>query len=460
MNYYLERRMVRMNAIRFYQDKNNAAYVAISALMLLWYKKIATPLGQMERLVFVIAISVGILCFSVIMDRSEKFRRHARTAILASCIITIGMTAILFCPKPISYIALCLSGIFIGAAFILQHTIGMRQFPYEYRCRSFGFSFALAGFINTTTDLTELPFLRVGFPEGGYVMAITVLSLAAIIFAVCTNRKERDSWSAPKINRSYAVVAAMATAVACIAYVVFGFKDSAAYPDALAVVAPSGFLRYIEVPLFIGIGWLCDKMGRQVILLTSLCTALLGSAGILFHSSPVISTVMELCSFISIISISTSICVILADLSHYAKYPTLMIGLGFAPTMMGQALSFQITVLTSSDAMVLFVVAFVPGVLLIPLVMALLERTRMVYAAGVLQKRFLATDDAPQKYNLSKRETQVYELILESKTVPEMAQLLYLTESTVKQHITNILRKTGMKSRSQILVRMGGAAVH
>ena len=440
-----------MRARCFYSNKNHAAYIIISALMLLWYKKIAAPLGQMERLVFVTAISAGILCASVIIDRSEKLRRHMRAVILVSSGVTIGMTALLFCPKPFFYIALCLAGVFIGAAFIVQHTVGMRRFPYEYRCRSFGLSFALAGFINTTTDLAELPFLRVEFPEGGYVMAIIVLLSAAVIFFLFTNQPESDSWRAEQVNRSYATIAIMATAVACAAYMVFGFKDSAAYPDTPVLVSPSGFLRYVEVPLFIGIGWLCDKMGRQVILLTSLCTALLGSAGILFYSFPVISTVMELCSFISIISISTSICVILADLSHYAKYPTLLIGLGFAPIMMGQAFSFPITVLTGSDAMVLFAVAFVPGVLLIPLVMALLERIRMVYSAGILQKRFLATDDAPQKYNLSKREAQVYELILESKTAPEMAQLLYLTESTVKQHITNILRKTGMKNRSQLI---------
>jgi len=327
----------------------------------------------------------------------------------------------------------------------------MRHFPYEYRCRSFGLSFALAGFVNTTTDLAELPLFRVGFPKGGYVMAFVVLLLAAIIFIFFTKQQENVSWHAPKVNRSYSAIAFMATVAACTAYVIFGLKDSTAYPDTLASVSTSGFVRYIEVPLFIGVGWLCDKMGRQVILLTSLCTALLGSAGMLFYSLPVISTIMELCSFISIISISTSICVILADLSHYAKYPTLLIGLGFAPIMMGQAFSFPITVLTSSDAIVLFVIAFIPGVLLIPLVMALLERIRMVYSAGVLQKRFLAVDDAPQKYDLSKRETQVYELILESKTVPEMAQLLYLTESTVKQHITKILRKTGMKNRSQLI---------
>ena len=443
-----------MNATRFYLDKNNAAYIAISALMLLWYKKIAAPLNQMERLMFVVAISIGIICFSLIMDRSEKFRRNVRMIILASCGIIICTTALLFCPKPFSYIALCLSGIFIGAAFILQHAVGLRHFPYEYRCRSFGLSFALAGFINTTTDLAELPFLRVGLPGGGYIMAIAVLSLAAIVFAFCASQQESDSWSAPKVNRSYSIVGILATAVACIAYIVFGFKDSTAYPDTLAAVSSSGFVRYMEVPLFIGIGWLCDKMGRQVILLTCLCTTLLGSAGILFYNLPVISTIMELCSFISIISVSTSICVILVDLSHYAKYPTLLIGLGFAPTIIGQALSFPITA-NSSDAVILFAIAFVLGVLLIPLVMALLERIRAVYSTGILQKRPLFVEDIPQKYELSKREAQVYELILESKTVSEMAQLLYLTESTVKQHVTNILRKTGMKNRSQLLDSVG-----
>ena len=440
-----------MIATRFHLDKSNYAFIAVLALLLLWYKKIAAPLDQTERLMFVIAISIGILCSAIIMDKSEKFRRHVRTMIIVSCIITACMTALMFGPKPISTIALCLSGVFIGVAFILQNSIGLRCFPYEYRCRSFGISFALAGFINTTTDLEELPALRVSLPEGGYIMAIIVLAVAAFIFAFFTNKQEDDSWNVKKINRSYSIVTVMAVVVACVAYVIFGLKDSTAYPDTLNFVSSSGFVRYIEVPLFIVIGWLCDKMGRQVILLFSLCMALLGSAGILFYNLPVISTIFELCSFVSIISVSTSICIILADLSHYAKYPTLLIGLGFAPIMIGQALSFPITVLNSSDTIILFAVAFVLGILLIPLVMALLERIRMVYSTGILQKNPLQEEDIPQKYGLSKRETQVFELVAESKTVAEMAQLLYLTESTVKQHITNILRKTGMKNRSQLL---------
>ena len=440
-----------MNATRFYLNKSNCAYIVISALMLLWYKKVAAPLDQTDRLVFVIMICIGILCSAIIMDKSEKFRRHVQAAILVSCVITIFMTALMFGPEPISSIALCLAGIFIGVAFILQNTIGLRCFPYEYRCRSFGITFALAGFINTTTDLEELPALRVGLPEGGYIMAIIVLALAAFIFVFLAKMQEGDSWSTKKVNHSYSTVAIMAVVVACVAYVIFGLKDSTAYPDTLNIVSSSGFVRYIEVPLFIVIGWLCDKMGRQVILLFSLCMALLGSAGILFHNVPVISPVFELCSFISIISVSTSICIILADLSHYSKHPTFLIGLGFAPIMIGQALSFPITVMNSSDTIILFAVAFVLGVLLIPLVIALLERIRMVYSTGILQKKPLIEEDIPQKYGLSKRETQVYELVAEGKTVAEMAQLLYLTESTVKQHITNILRKTGMKNRSQLL---------
>ena len=445
-----------MKTIRFYMDKNNAAYITVSALMLLWYKKTAAPLSQTERLMFVAAISFGILCSSVVMDRSEKFRQHVRTAVLFFCAAAVCMTVLLFFPKPLSYAALCLSGVFIGAAFILQHSVGLRFFPYEYRCLSFGLSFALAGFVNTTTDLEELPFFRVRLPEGGYIAAIVSLLLAAVIFAFCAKQNTDVSWGAPKISRSFAVIAVLAVTAACTAYIIFGFKDSAAYPGTLAAVSQSAFMRYAEVPLFIGIGWLCDKTGRQVILLTSLCTALFGSAGILFYNVPVISALTEFCSFVSIISVSISICVILADISHYAKYPTLLIGLGFAPVIVGQALSFPITVLNSSDSVTLFAAAFVPGVLLIPLITALLERIRVVYSAGILQKRPVSAEDIAKKYGLSKRETQVFELAAESRTVPEMAQQLYLTESTVKQHITNILRKTGMKNRSQLLSMIAG----
>ncbi|MGN0179354.1 MAG: LuxR C-terminal-related transcriptional regulator [Monoglobaceae bacterium] len=60
------------------------------------------------------------------------------------------------------------------------------------------------------------------------------------------------------------------------------------------------------------------------------------------------------------------------------------------------------------------------------------------------QERF---DDFAVQYELSSREREVLQLILAGQSNPEMAGNLYISESTVKFHIHNLLKKTGCENR-------------
>ncbi|MDE2823017.1 MAG: LuxR C-terminal-related transcriptional regulator [Chloroflexota bacterium] len=50
---------------------------------------------------------------------------------------------------------------------------------------------------------------------------------------------------------------------------------------------------------------------------------------------------------------------------------------------------------------------------------------------------------------LSKRERQVLAMLVDTLTNKQIAKLLYITESTVKNHVSNILRKLGLDNRHQ-----------
>ncbi|OJF16503.1 MAG: helix-turn-helix transcriptional regulator, partial [Bacillaceae bacterium G1] len=59
---------------------------------------------------------------------------------------------------------------------------------------------------------------------------------------------------------------------------------------------------------------------------------------------------------------------------------------------------------------------------------------------------------------LTSREREVFELLVKDKTTKEIAQLLFISEKTVRNHISNVIQKLGVKGRSQAvveLVRMG-----
>ena len=59
---------------------------------------------------------------------------------------------------------------------------------------------------------------------------------------------------------------------------------------------------------------------------------------------------------------------------------------------------------------------------------------------------------------LTKREKEVFELLVQDKTTKDIAGELFISEKTVRNHISNAMQKLGVKGRSQAvieLLRMG-----
>lgn len=59
--------------------------------------------------------------------------------------------------------------------------------------------------------------------------------------------------------------------------------------------------------------------------------------------------------------------------------------------------------------------------------------------------------DYRARHKLSAREAEILELVVQSKTNREIAESLFLALGTVKTHVHNILTKTGMKSREELI---------
>ena len=55
---------------------------------------------------------------------------------------------------------------------------------------------------------------------------------------------------------------------------------------------------------------------------------------------------------------------------------------------------------------------------------------------------------------LTKREKEVFDLLIENKTTKEIATILNISDKTVRNHISNAIQKIGVKGRSQALVEL------
>ena len=55
---------------------------------------------------------------------------------------------------------------------------------------------------------------------------------------------------------------------------------------------------------------------------------------------------------------------------------------------------------------------------------------------------------------LTKREKQVFEMLITNKTTKEIAAKLNISEKTVRNHISNTMQKLGVKGRAAAVVEL------
>jgi LuxR family transcriptional regulator of spore coat protein len=66
----------------------------------------------------------------------------------------------------------------------------------------------------------------------------------------------------------------------------------------------------------------------------------------------------------------------------------------------------------------------------------------------------LKEKDFQPKPLLTKREREVFELLVQDKTTKDIAGELFISEKTVRNHISNAMQKLGVKGRSQAVVEL------
>ena len=55
---------------------------------------------------------------------------------------------------------------------------------------------------------------------------------------------------------------------------------------------------------------------------------------------------------------------------------------------------------------------------------------------------------------LTKREKEVFSLLINNHTTKEIADILNISEKTIRNHISNAMQKLGVKGRAQAVVEL------
>ena len=66
----------------------------------------------------------------------------------------------------------------------------------------------------------------------------------------------------------------------------------------------------------------------------------------------------------------------------------------------------------------------------------------------------MGSEESMNKKILTKREEEVFSLLVKNKTTKEIAEALNISEKTVRNHISNAMQKLGVKGRAQAVVEL------
>ena len=55
---------------------------------------------------------------------------------------------------------------------------------------------------------------------------------------------------------------------------------------------------------------------------------------------------------------------------------------------------------------------------------------------------------------LTKREKEIFEMLITNKTTKDIAKILNISEKTVRNHISNVMQKLSVKGRASAVVEL------
>lgn len=58
------------------------------------------------------------------------------------------------------------------------------------------------------------------------------------------------------------------------------------------------------------------------------------------------------------------------------------------------------------------------------------------------------------KFILTEREREIFNLLIKNKTTREIAEILDISEKTVRNHISNTMQKLGVKGRASAVIEL------
>ncbi len=403
-------------------------------------------------------VAVGLLCDKVI--RSDKSRRLLAAALAALsfvCVLSLCFidNAALYIPVFVigTFLGFGVNGVILGGLFV--------SLPQAQKALGFGFAFAINVLLRLPIDLAIANGTANNVTYSAFAAAAMLLLFAALLakpVALCFSIHIEEFDHEPmKIGKDSGL---MWIAVACgtVVYISFGIFDRLA-SAAHFQINSALVLRLTQSLSAVAAGLICMRFGYYSSFISSVSFLGIGTLAYLFEWNGTIGVVCGCATFTGFSLFYHPLRSVFAEIGKHGKYPYTVAAFGFALYFITQVLGIPIADLMDSvgrdGGTVIHVALFM---LSIPLIILLFYKLRNAYTvrqalpspgASETARRADAVDALP----LTRREKEILRMILRGKISREISETLFIAESTINWHVVNILKKTGIDSRAELIQR-------
>lgn len=394
--------------------------------------------------------ALGMLLFSLLVKRKSDIKiqqRYFSTVLICEAIV---ITIILLCTSNIlafalSFIMNLLHGMVAG--FYL--TLLSSHVPQQYRGRVFGFGYAFGSIANWLISLPyDGKFLGM---DGIIVVYIALIAATFFITSRVSNADpvEEGLFSSKGITVNYNFLINTFLVLVLLSLVKnlgFYFPSS----DINGIIDLELSRAFYAIGLIVA-GLINDNNRRY----GAICSvAALSFAFISFalKNNPEYSAVIWIIGYIFFGFFAVYRVVVFSDLASDKKSLVYLAPYGLMAGRIGDSLGTISGVLLSEKIGTLVLITTGLFVVLIFLFFTLYDK---LYNTTMTQneKMEYQFETFEKKYNLTRRESEVFRLIVQAKTNIEISSALFVSESTVKYHVGNILKKVECTNRTELTMK-------
>lgn len=393
--------------------------------------------------------AAGLLLFSIVIKHNRSFfsKKSAFIACIAGDFALIILSALIN-HLPSILIFGYLMNLFHGIIAGFYLTLLATEVAHQYRCLVFGGAYAASSIASWLLSLpNQSTFLRSGYALIIYGILICI-TIGIIIVDKELMTSEKTSFTEEKASAGTIVLAGLTVVLVSLTRGI-GFY----FP--MADISGGISLEFSRAFYAIGLilaGIVGDR-SRKYGAVSCLAALFFPFAMIALSNEVGISMVLWILGYCLFGFLAVFRVVLFSDIARTKENFLYMAGFGLMFGRLGDAAGSLTGIILNDKLIPLVIVASICFVLTYVVFFMLYNKLYMPVPQSMpSQKERL--NAFIQKHELSSREIEVLNLIIEGASNGDISAKLFISENTVKFHVRNILKKTGCSNRTELLATL------